>query len=501
MQRVRVFADSGPAAIIMKSAHEGSFDPFFYCTYHADLKGFSAREAYRHYRRHGWREARPPNPSTMLRLLEAQEGPLPEDFRTLDYLQLNQDLRQELRHDWQAAEHYLRRGRHDGRRYKTQPTGLTERSAVNHLQSRLVQAFGNALVDEGLVQHVHRAVASADGSATFAAPLMDPVLLGRWLLTAPDAAAVDFSDLRTQLTILFRVVFELHLITGRSALEMKVLNSLRRLAINTIVFQADGRRPSVTILMLAARAVSEESFYEAPTPEEAAGIVSRFFTRDVPRMELRRYVTPEQRARLRAPAAADDATPLAVSLLEEVEGVAALASVREPAELKARFVEEGVWLLGMDYVLSGHQLEVAQVQILADREWIKLSAPSFLIRPEQSADVNEPASFGVRQDWLRRFVLSEREDKGMPETLVSGSASAYVFAGLTPKPPSEVRSGRGGGRNPVRAGDLITFGLDGAGPQHLIGSGWHDVEVTHVWSADKHALLAINLDEEDVGPS
>ena len=57
-----------------------AFDAFFYSTYLSDLKGFSAWQARRHYRRHGRREARPATPSDMLRRLQAELGGLPSDF-------------------------------------------------------------------------------------------------------------------------------------------------------------------------------------------------------------------------------------------------------------------------------------------------------------------------------------------------------------------------------------------------------------------------------------
>ncbi len=477
----------------------GDFDPFFYCTHHADLKGFSSREARRHYLRLGRREARHPNPAALLARLQAQEGPLPSDFDGEDYVRLNPDLQQTLRYAWQPAEHYLLHGRHQGRRYTRAPAHLTYHSATEYLRRRLVQAFGEALVDEAFVLRVHRAASSAAGSATLAAPLMDPVLLGRWLLS-PLGPAVDFASLRDQLVVLFRVVFELSLIVPRTDVEMEVLNRLRRQAIATTLFDAGADRPPVTLLILTARAVSDEPFPEAPDPGEAAGIVARFFTRDVPRLALERYVTPGQRARLRARVSAVDPRPLAAALLEEVEGPQALPSASGPEDLAERFLEDDVWPLGMDYVLSADQLTATQVQVRAAGDGLDLYAPGFLAADRTGDTAPAPgAGAEAARAWLQDFVVRGREDQGLPQALIGASASIYALTGALPG-RGTASAGAGSGSRTLRAGDLLTFGQDGAGRRHLIGRGWHNVEVTHVWSAATAALLAINLDEADLGP-
>ena len=479
----------------MVSIYDGAdaFDVFFYRTYHFDLKGFSARQARRHFRLFGRREARYPHPDAMLTTLQAQECPLPPDFHSLDYVRLNPDLQQELRHAWQPAEHYLRHGRHHGRRYRPDSAFLTTRSSAEHLRRRLEQAFGEALVDDALVQTVQGARTLAARSGTPAAPLMESVLIARWFLSWPEAEIADFASLRGQLTVVFRVVFELFLIEPRSALEIDVLNRLRTLAIDTTLFEAGPDRPAVTILMLAARAVSEEPFLLAPTVGEAAGLVARFFTRDVPRLGLQRYVTPEQRVRLRGPVGQDDPAPLAAALLEEVEGAQALAAICGPEEARARFLEQGVWFSGMDYVLSAEQLTEAQVQVTSSGGELEVSAPDFLFS-------DRPGDPQAAQAWLRDFVLRTREDRGLPQSLVAASASACAVAGMPPREAIETPAGGPGGRKPLRVGELATFGYDGAGPRHLIGGGWYEIEETHVWSRAKEALLAINLDPEDVGP-
>ena len=486
----------------MNAAGEGDLDPFFYCTYHADLKGLSAREAHRHYRRRGRREKRLPNPFALLRLVEAQEAPLPADFDSVAYLRLNGDLQHELRHAWQSAEHYLRHGRHHGRSYKPQPAGLTDRSQALQLRRRLLQVFGETPVTETLVIEVHRAASLAAASATLAAPLMDPVLIARWLLTSSDATSEDLADLQGQLRVLFAVAFEPFPILPRSAMEMEVINRVRATAVTMSVCGAGLDRPPVTLLMLAAQAASGEPVVAAPTPAEAAGRVARFFARDVPHFGLQRYVTPAQRTRLRAPVAPQDPKPLAACLLDEVRTAAPPETSADLADLAARFFDQDVWLSDMDYVLSGEQLTAAQVRVTTQGDHVALSAPSFLFQDHLGA--TDEVSWAAReaaQSWLHRFVWRERENRGLPQTILGASASAYVCGAAAPKAPKADRSGAGEGRKLLRVGELMAFGAQGTGRKHLIGRGWHLAEMgAHVWSADNTALMAIDLDEEDLGP-
>ena len=479
-----------------------AFDAFFYSTYHADLKGFSARQARRHYRRHGRREARPATPSDMLRLLQAQIGELPPDFSADEYVGLNGDLRGELRHPWQAAEHYLKHGRHHGRRYRVPPSvRLTDRSSANLLRARLVQAFGEVAVPDSLVLEVHKAVLAAGRSTTAAAPLMDPVLLARWLMMSPQAVMPDIASFKVQLAVLFKTVFKAGASESRSALEMEVVNRLRARAIETEVFGSREDRPCVTLLMLATEAACDRPIPKAPSPEETAALVARFFARDVQRLGLQGFVTPRQRAQLRAPASSQDARPLAALLVEEAGGAQA-GPGPGPAGPKPDFLEKQVWLSDMDYVLSSEQLEAAQVQVITEGDRVQLAAPSFLFADHLGAvDEVSWAAREAAEAWLQRFAWRERQDRGLPQTIIAASASAHASGAPSPKARMAPTATAGrGGRKLLRVGDLLTFGAEGAGQRHLVGRGWNGVEAAHVWSAAQTALIAINLDEEDVGP-
>ena len=504
-QRVLAFANADCSGVVVNATDEEDLDTFFYCTHHPDLKGLSAREARRHYRRRGRRERRLPNSSAMLRLVEAQEAPLPADFDSLAYLRLNGDLQHELRHAWQPAEHYLRHGRHHGRRYKPQPAGFTDRSQALQLRRRLVQVFGEPPVTEALVFEVHKAASLAMASTTPAAPLMDPVLIARWLLSSSEMDSADLANLQGQLGVLFKVAFEPFPILPRSAAEMEAINRVRATAIATSVCGAGPDRPPVTLLMLAAQAASGEPVVAAPKPSEAAGRVARFFARDVPHFGLQRYVTPAQRGRLRAPVSPQDPRPLAACLLDEVLTAPSLEARDDPADLATRFFDRDVWLSDMDYVLSGEQLTAAQVQVTTQGDHVGLSAPSFLFQDHLGA--SDEVSWAAReaaQAWLHRFVWREREDRGLPQTIVGASASAYASGAATPKAPKAPEADRFGarkGRKLLRVGELAAFGAQGAGRKHLIGRGWHRAEMgAHIWSADNAALIAIDLDEEDLGP-
>ena len=479
-----------------------AFDAFFYSTYHADLKGFSARQARRHYRRHGRREARPATPLDMLRLLQAQIGELPPDFSADEYVGLNGDLRGELRHPWQAAEHYLKHGRHHGRRYRVSPpVRLTDRSSTDLLRRRLTQAFGEAGAPDSLVLKVHKAVLAAGRSTTAAAPLMDPVLLARWLMMSPQAATPDVASFEVQLSVLFKTVFEAGALESRSALEMEVVNRLRALAVETEVFGPGGTRPAVTLLMLATEAACHRPIPQRPSREEIDALVARFFAHDVPRLELQRFVTPRQRAQLRAPASPGDSRPLAALLVEEA-GCAQAGPGSDPAGPIVDFLQAQVWLSDMDYVLSSEQLKAAQVQVITEGDRVQLAAPSFLFADHLGAvDEVSWAAREAAEAWLQRFAWRERQDRGLPQTIIAASASAHASGGASPKARMTPTATAGrGGRKLLRVGDLVTFGAEGAGPRHLIGRGWNGVEAVHVWSAAQTALIAINLEEEDLGP-
>ena len=437
----------------------------------------------------------------MLKMVEAQEGPLPEDFNSLDYMRLNGDLQPELRHPWQAAEHYLRHGRHHGRRYKAMAAGFTDRSPVDHLRRRLIQAFGGSLTSETLVLQVHKAAGLAAASATLAAPLMDPVLIARWMLASPEGAAVDFTRLEVQLYMVFKAAFDQVVAPPRIAVEMDVINRLRREAITTTLCAAGPGRPPVTLLMLATLAASGGPVAPALSPDQATALVARFFAHDAPRLGLERYITPEQRALLRAPASPQDSRPLAARLLDEVRGLGSPERAGPPAGDAPSFFDQDVWLSDMDYLLSGAQLTAMQVQVVREGDHVDLSAPSFLFQDHLgSSDEVSWVGREAAQGWLHRFVWRERNDWGLPQTIVGPSASAYACGAVTRRAGEAHGTDPGEGRKRLRTGEQVAFGVEGAGRNHLIGPSWHSAEAAQTWSAANTALLAFNLDEEDLGP-
>ncbi|MBP31054.1 glycosyltransferase [Methylobacterium sp.] len=90
--------------------------------------------------------ARPPETptrETVQRLsdLATAEGPLPDDFDALGYIQLHPDLAALFEHPWQGRLHYLEHGRREGRIY---PSNLTR------AQQKAAQASRIALAVDGL---------------------------------------------------------------------------------------------------------------------------------------------------------------------------------------------------------------------------------------------------------------------------------------------------------------------------------------------------------------
>jgi hypothetical protein len=182
-------------------------------------------------------------------------------------------------------------------------------------------------------------------------------------------------------------------------------------------------------------------------------------------------------------------------LLKEVAG-------GEEAAPAGRFMDQDVWLSDMDYLLSSEQLQALQVQVKTEGGDAELFAPGFLLQdPRSIVDGKSWAARELAQGWLQRFVWLEREDRGLPQTIVGVSAAAHLKGvAQSPKAPAQDRPDGRDGRKLLRVGDLAAFGAGGAGPRHLVGRGWHGPEAAHVWSAANTALLAINLKEDDLGP-
>ncbi|WP_180720278.1 rhamnosyltransferase WsaF family glycosyltransferase [Paraburkholderia largidicola] len=94
------------------------FDPAFYRQYYDGIKLGSDEEARRHYQGYGAREGKYPNAAALISAMEQEQKTLPDDFTAGEYLALNGDLRRHLKFEWEAAFHYLRYGRWEGRQYR-----------------------------------------------------------------------------------------------------------------------------------------------------------------------------------------------------------------------------------------------------------------------------------------------------------------------------------------------------------------------------------------------
>jgi hypothetical protein len=95
-----------------------AFDAKFYSAFYADLKSISGEGAlYNHYLNFGRAEGRFPNEDAYYTDLQSRLGPLPDRFDARTYRLLHADLRAKLTNDWEAAEHYLLRGKTEKREY------------------------------------------------------------------------------------------------------------------------------------------------------------------------------------------------------------------------------------------------------------------------------------------------------------------------------------------------------------------------------------------------
>lgn len=93
------------------------FDVAFYTDFYDDLRGMDPARARQHYLLHGREEGRFANPAAYISDLEVGRKPLPPDFDAKIYRALNRDLAT-LFKDWQLAEHFIRYGEGEGRRFK-----------------------------------------------------------------------------------------------------------------------------------------------------------------------------------------------------------------------------------------------------------------------------------------------------------------------------------------------------------------------------------------------
>lgn len=116
------------------------FDPKFYRAYYPDTAIFNSEQGLiRHYARHGRQEGRFPNAATLIEALEAEHGPLPEDFVPAQYKVRHGDLA-DMHESWALAEHYLRFGRKEQREYKVDLSNL-EQEYKSFLHSRDFEFF------------------------------------------------------------------------------------------------------------------------------------------------------------------------------------------------------------------------------------------------------------------------------------------------------------------------------------------------------------------------
>lgn len=99
-------------------ASRDRFDPAFYRDFYGDLRQFTTdAELWGHYDRHGRAEKRLPTYAALVAQLEAEFHAVPPDFDGRAYLRLNGDLGGQIDTPVQALDHYMRHGRHEGRRY------------------------------------------------------------------------------------------------------------------------------------------------------------------------------------------------------------------------------------------------------------------------------------------------------------------------------------------------------------------------------------------------
>jgi len=100
----------------LKKAH--GFEPKFYRRFYPDLRHLGTDEAlWQHYYAYGRSENRFANYEALITQLVAECGQIPGDFNPDGYLRLNADLAGRIDTSERALDHFMRFGRHEGRRY------------------------------------------------------------------------------------------------------------------------------------------------------------------------------------------------------------------------------------------------------------------------------------------------------------------------------------------------------------------------------------------------
>lgn len=101
------------------------FDPRFYGSFYADLRHFETdAQLWRHYVMHGRDEKRVASYASLAAQLGAEFGSVPKSFNPTAYLRHNPDLAGIIDNPGRALDHFMRRGRHEGRLFGSSLNGL-----------------------------------------------------------------------------------------------------------------------------------------------------------------------------------------------------------------------------------------------------------------------------------------------------------------------------------------------------------------------------------------
>ena len=464
------------------------FDPEFYRSFYSDLAKLSRKALRRHYFTYGRAEKRSPNVEKLVEQLEFDAGPLPHGFDPATYLALNPDLARSHAEPWLARAHYLSDGRREGRPFEKRRPALSgtqvTRSEAERLRRSLELALGPGQVDGALLAYVQAAAAVAAASCTPSAALMHPVLIARHRLLKP-TANYDYATFEAQLAALHAVAFSISA-QGPRRSERELLLQLRARATVAETCGEDGL-PGSTLLMRVAEAASTGG---ALARFDA---LARFFVLHVPQMGLERYVTPAQRAQLRAPF--QGGLPLIIHLHDHLapsRGDPQGAEAREQA-----FWEHDVWQADLAYVLSSDQLRASQMRVEESDGERRLVGPRRLL-PQPNVVYPGWAEREVAGAWLRAFVREEVEAARLSQLRIAPSLVAYLegfdIKGVDRRLESTPAAGGGEGGRRLEPGELVTL-ADGGGETFLVGPGWLPPEASHRSTVGGGALIAVNLEE------
>jgi hypothetical protein len=493
-------------------AVDETLDPAFYLTYYRDLVGLTPKQAERHFKTWGRQEGRKGNARQFLADLERQFGSFPKDFNAEKYLSMHRDVQAIAPTPLHAAQHYMEHGRKEGRPYSSvnlresrsrlhdlthePPPALVHRSWIADRGQALRIVFGEAF-SETLLRAVMSNAQAIAKHPSVGSPLLHDIVIARYLLSAPSGYRSDFTTPQTQLAALFISLFGCP-DSGRSTVEMDAVNTLARRAME-IEVGVSGAWPALTLFMLAARSTlcGADPNADMQNPGAAA---AAFFGRDVAELRLERFVTSQQRSLLRSTGPGGRILALACCQIARAENPYLKAVQRSGRDMTDWFWSEGLWVFGMDYILSGQQLRAAQVAV-EERDpsgGFRLKAPYIAFEdPEANISNLDPAT---AHDWLRRFVYEGREACGLPQIITSPSALAYL-RGVSPRAPSTSgpqpsRTGKAA-YGSAHTGDVITFCSGGNGEDFLVGRGWHRPESAGTRILETTAQIAFRFEAPD----